>query len=137
MAPEWGIFPNRMERQTRQRAAIERVFSETLRPLDPQEVLAAARRYVPRTGIATVYRAIKALIDDGKVVAVALPGENPRYERAGREHHHHFQCRRCHKVFELEGCSGDFGTVTPPGFRLEDHEVVLYGRCDSCAVAAL
>ena len=125
-----------MERQTRQRVAIERVFNETRRPLDPQEVLAAARRYVPRTGIATVYRAIKSLIDDGRVVAVALPGDNARYEPAGRAHHHHFQCRRCHKVFELEGCSGDFGTVTPPGFRLEDHEVVLYGRCDSCAAVA-
>ncbi|HYV97851.1 MAG TPA: transcriptional repressor [Gemmatimonadaceae bacterium] len=122
-----------MERQTRQRTAIERVFSETPRPLDPQEVLTAARRYVPRTGIATVYRAIRALMDEGRVVPVSLPGDNTRYEPAGRDHHHHFQCRRCHKVYELEGCAGDFTTLTPPGFRLEDHEVVLYGRCASCA----
>lgn len=125
-----------MERHTRQRAAIERVFSETVRPLDPREVLAAARKFVPRMGIATVYRAINALVGEGRVTPVTLPGEHARYEAAGREHHHHFQCRRCHKVFELEGCSGDFGTITPPGFRLDDHEVVLYGRCDACAALA-
>jgi Fur family ferric uptake transcriptional regulator len=124
-----------MERNTRQRAAIDRVFGEAMRPLDPQEVLAAARRYVPRLGIATVYRALKSLADEGRVVSVTLPGEHARYEAAGREHHHHFQCRRCQKVFELVGCPGDFNGLTPPGFRLEDHEVVLYGRCSSCAVS--
>jgi Fur family ferric uptake transcriptional regulator len=124
-----------MERQTRQRAAIDRVFTETARPLDPREVLAAARRYVPRLGIATVYRAIKTLSDEGRVVPVTLPGEHARYEAGGREHHHHFQCRRCHKVYELEGCVGDFQTITPPGFKLDDHEVVLYGLCDTCSAA--
>jgi len=124
-----------MERNTRQRAAIERVFSEAAHPLDPQEVLAAARRYVPHIGIATVYRALKSLSDERRVVPVTLPGEHARYEAAGLDHHHHFQCRRCQKVFELAGCPGDFTGLTPPGFRLEDHEVVLYGRCNTCAAA--
>jgi Fur family ferric uptake transcriptional regulator len=123
-----------MERQTRQRSAIERVFREANRPLAPHEVLVAAKRFVPRTGIATVYRALKSLVDEGIVTEVTLPGENTRYEAAGREHHHHFQCRSCNRVFELEGCSADFAAATPPGFKLEAHEVVLYGRCDTCAV---
>lgn len=121
-----------MERHTRQRAAIDRVFMETHRPLDPREVLAAARVYVPRMGIATVYRALKTLIDEGRVAVVTLPAEHLRYEAAGRKHHHHFQCRHCQKVFELEGCPGNFAPLTPRGFRLEDHELVLYGRCDAC-----
>jgi Fur family ferric uptake transcriptional regulator len=124
-----------MERNTRQRAAIERVFSEAARPLHPQEVLSAARRFVPQMGIATVYRALKSLYDEGRVVTVELPGEPARYESAALEHHHHFQCRRCQKVFELAGCSIDFSGQTPPGFRVEDHEVVLYGRCSTCAPA--
>jgi Fur family ferric uptake transcriptional regulator len=83
-------------------------------------------------GIATVYRAIKTLIDEGRVAVVTLPGENLRYEAAGRKHHHHFQCRHCQKVFELEGCPDNFAPLTPRGFRLEDHELVLYGRCEAC-----
>jgi Fur family ferric uptake transcriptional regulator len=83
-----------------------------------------------------VYRAIKTMADEGRVVGVTLPGEHTRYEVSGRGHHHHFQCRECHKVFELEGCSGEFGTIAPPGFKLDAHEVVMYGRCDLCATAA-
>jgi Fur family ferric uptake transcriptional regulator len=124
-----------MERQTRQRAAIDRVFSEHQHPLDPREVLAAARKQVPSLGMATVYRTLKALVVEGRVVEVVLPGEHIRYEAAGRTHHHHFHCRLCLKIFELNGCPGNFARLTPRGFRLDDHEVVLYGRCDTCAAS--
>jgi Fur family transcriptional regulator, ferric uptake regulator len=130
-----------MERQTRQRAAIQRVFDETNRPLDPVEVLERAQAYVPQLGIATVYRALKSLTEEGHLTTVMLPGENPRYERADLHHHHHFQCRKCQRVFDLTGCPGDvarlssrdFRALTPTGFTLEDHEIILYGRCDACA----
>lgn len=125
-----------MERQTRQRAAIHRVFAEHERPLEPREVLAAARRHVPSLGMATVYRTLKSLVDEGKVVSVMLPGDQIRYEAAGRKHHHHFQCRHCNKVFELPGCPGNFSRLTPRGFQLDDHEVVLYGRCAVCVAAS-
>ena len=125
-----------MERKTRQRDAIRHVFEDTPRPLGPFEVLEAARARVHGLGIATVYRAINALVETGWLVPVELPGEPPRYERAGAEHHHHFRCRHCARVFELEGCSNDFSALSPPGFQLEAHDVVLYGRCALCATAA-
>ena len=125
-----------MERKTRQRDAIRQVFEGTPRPIGPFEVLAAGRTQVSGLGIATVYRTINALVDEGWLVPVELPGEAPRYERAGAEHHHHFRCRKCTQVFEIEGCPGDFAALAPPGFRLEAHEIVLYGQCASCAAAA-
>lgn len=125
-----------MERKTRQRDAIRQVFEDTNRPLGPFEVLAAGRTQVSGLGIATVYRTINALVDSGWLVPVELPGEAPRYERAGAAHHHHFRCRECTHVFEIEGCPGDFAALAPPGFQLEAHEIVLYGRCAACAEAA-
>lgn len=124
-----------MERKTRQRDAIRQVFEAVPRPLAPCEVLEAGRSTVTGLGIATVYRTINALVESGWLVPVELPGEAPRYERSGAEHHHHFQCRQCAKVFEIEGCPGNFATLAPPGFQLESHEIVLYGRCAQCAVA--
>ncbi len=47
----------------------------------------------PTLGIATVYRSLKALAKDGRVVSVEIPGQMPRYERADKGHHHHFLCR--------------------------------------------
>ena len=125
-----------MERKTRQRDAIRQAFEDTPRPLAPFEVLSAGRTQVSGLGIATVYRTINALVDDGWLVPVELPGEAARYERAGAAHHHHFRCRECTQVFEIEGCPGDFAALAPPGFQLEAHEIVLYGRCAACAAAA-
>lgn len=98
------------------------------------EVLEGARREAPSLGTATVYRALKAGIEGGWLVEVRLPGERSiAYELAGKSHHHHFECRSCGRVFDVEGCPGHLKQLIPPGFVMEDHELVLYGRCESCA----
>jgi Fur family ferric uptake transcriptional regulator len=122
-----------MQRETRQRRAIRRTLKETGHPLSPKELLDAAREHVAELGIATVYRNLRTLQDEGSVSAVEIPGQPPRYELAGKEHHHHFHCRSCDRLLELEGCTGNLGSVAPDGFRVEAHEVVLYGLCDACA----
>jgi len=124
-----------LERSTRQRAAILRALEEAEHPMEPVELLAIARGDVPRLGIATVYRAIRDLVDEGTLVPVELPGASARYELAGRDHHHHFHCRLCGRVYEVAGCPGDLSHLAPAGFSLEGHEVVLYGHCRSCVAA--
>lgn len=122
-----------MERNTRQRAAIRDAIAAAARPLLPQEVLDAAQQQVPGLGIATVYRNIKALLEEGELRLVNLPGENARFELAGHHHHHHFQCRMCDRVFDVHACPGDLATLAPQGFTVEDHDLTLYGRCKDCA----
>jgi Fur family transcriptional regulator, ferric uptake regulator len=122
-----------MQRETKQRKAIRRAITDAGHPLSPAELHERASDEVEGLGIATVYRNIKALQEDGWLAMVELPGEPPRYERAGKDHHHHFHCRSCDRVFEVDGCPGNLKSVTPDGFKLEDHEFVLYGRCVECA----
>lgn len=124
-----------MVRNTRQRTAIRSVFQASGRPLSPEEVLSAAQRQVGGIGAATVYRNIRALLDEGWLAAVELPGEAPRYELAGKAHHHHFHCRQCGRVFELPECDGCVRAQAPRGFRVTGHEIVLYGDCSQCASA--
>lgn len=119
-------------RRTRQRDAIRRSLEATERPLSPAEVLEIARREIPGLGIATVYRAINALERDGVIVPVQFPGDPARYEFAGKRHHHHFRCRRCGRVFEVQGCMGTGESITPTGFTLEGHELLLFGVCRAC-----
>ena len=121
-----------MERSTRQRTAIHDAIAQAGRPLLPQEVLDAAQSQVPGLGIATVYRNIKALVLDGELRCVELPGENPRYELVGHAHHHHFQCNACQRVFDVHACPGDLSQLAPLGFSVEDHELTLYGKCIDC-----
>jgi Fur family ferric uptake transcriptional regulator len=121
-----------MERQTRQKDAIRKAFAEAGVPLSPREVLERASRSARGLGLATVYRSIRALVEQGDLVPVELPGEAARYEVSGKDHHHHFSCTRCQRVFEVEGCPGNLKGLTPPGFRLVGHDLVLFGLCDAC-----
>lgn len=124
-----------MERSTRQRTAIRAAIVAAKRPLSPQEILDAARAAVPALGIATVYRNLRAMADEGEVLAVTLPGEMPRYEAAGHAHHHHFQCNVCHRVFDVHECPGNLARLAPRGFTVESHDITLYGRCSDCRPA--
>jgi Fur family ferric uptake transcriptional regulator len=122
-----------MERNTRQRNAIREAFMAANQPLTPADVLAVAKAAVTDMSLATVYRNINALVEANWLNSVELPGESPRYERAGGGHHHHFQCRGCGTVFAIRECPSNLARLTPPGFILESHEVILYGRCQRCA----
>jgi len=128
-----GVFI--MERNTVQRRAIHQVIEDAGRPLGPPEIYEMARQAVPGMGIATVYRTIKRMLDEKWLSPVELPGEAPRYELAGKEHHHHFRCNNCNRVFDLNGCPNAFQSIMPNGFSLEGHELYLFGRCTDCVAA--
>lgn len=125
-----------MTRNTRQRTVIRQVFEEANRPLGAPEVLDAAQASVSGLGIATVYRTIKSLVEDQWLVPVELPGVPPRYELAGKGHHHHFHCKQCGKVYELEGCVDNLKRLVPTGFQVTGHDVTLSGFCSFCVPAA-
>ncbi len=124
-----------MYRNTRQNEAIRKAIETSGRPLTPKEILELAREEIPGLGIATVYRALKRLVDEGQIAPVPLPGEPPRYESGAvaAHHHHHFHCDDCGRVFDVPGCPGNLSDLTPPGFRLNTHQLVLYGQCAACA----
>ena len=122
-----------MERSTRQRTAIAQALAAVGQPLLPQELLVEAQKSVPSLRVATVYRNLKGLVEDGVVDVVTLPGEATRYESHRHHHHHHFHCSHCQKVFDIDACPGDLGHLLPNGYVLDSHELTFYGRCAGCA----
>jgi Fur family ferric uptake transcriptional regulator len=129
-------MPDKDLRNTRQRAAIRRAFEDADRPLSPQQALEAAQADTPGMGIATVYRNIKSLLEDGWLAPVDLPGAPTVYERSGKAHHHHFHCEACSRVFELTGCIPQINRLAGRRFSVRRHELVLYGTCAECRSAA-
>lgn len=102
-----------MRRRTHQRAAIRSAIGEADRPLSPYEILSSAQEQAPGLGIATVYRNIRALVEEGWLRAVDLPGAPSRYGVAGKGHHHHVHCRSCDRVFEVDDCPGRVADLAP------------------------
>ena len=122
-----------MERHTRQRDAITQALKDADRPLSPLEIQQLAARHKPGIGVATIYRNINALKEEGHLLLVDVPGQPPRYELAGKDHHHHFHCRKCDRVYEMHGCPGPLEKLAPRGFKVEGHELMLYGLCKACS----
>ena len=120
-------------RMTEQRRAIMATFRRGRRPLSPGEVLTLAAKDVRSLNLTTVYRTLKAMVESGDIVAVAVVGKSTRYELSGLDHHHHFLCEKCDRLFDVPGCPGTFRKLAPRGFKVTGHELMLTGRCKACA----
>jgi len=123
-----------MSRSTVQRAAIRDALAQAPGPLLPEEILETAQASCRSLGQATVYRALRQLEDQGEVKRVVVGDGRPRYETA-QDHHHHFRCRVCERVYDIEGCvrsPRQLGENLPEDFVLEGHELTLHGVCSDC-----
>jgi Fur family ferric uptake transcriptional regulator len=122
-----------MERDTRQRQAIYNALVKAGRPLAVNELFLAAKTDIAGLGIATVYRNLKSLLSENRIKQVDLPGEPPRWELLPGDHHHHFLCRTCNKLFEVYNCPDDLQRLLPEGYTLEEHDILLRGQCNMCS----
>ena len=104
--------------------------------MTPADIWQIARSHSPGLGIATVYRALRILMDLGEVEIVEIPGAPPHYERKHPHHHHHFLCETCQRVFEVEACASGIDQLAPQGFAVKSHSLTLYGTCAECGAKA-
>lgn len=120
------------ERSTRQRRIIRAVFEDADRPLSIEELLLAARRDQKAVSLSTVYRFVRALVDDGTVEALEIAGKGLYYELAGKAHHHHFRCIPCGRVYELNDCVSVEELALPQDFHAVSHDLTVTGVCGAC-----
>ncbi len=118
---------------TAQRSVVARAFFEAGRHLSLLELLSVVHRASPRVGYVTVYRTMRLLADAGLATEHHF-GETGQahFEPVGNEHHDHFICVTCGKVFEVEeprfeALQADIaGTL---GLRVVSHRHEVYGEC--------
>ena len=121
-----------MLRNTQQRKIICTVEEETNHPLSPTELLQYTRKILPQIGLSTIYRAIRELLSSGWLRQIDIPGNTSRYEKANKPHHHHFLCRSCNTLSEIESCPQEIENISPEGFLTESHDITLFGLCNKC-----
>lgn len=122
-----------MTRQTSQRSAIEQAIRNSGRPMGIDEILSKGKEIVESLNQATVYRNVKQLLASGTVRQLLHPTQGSLYETAEKDHHHHFHCNSCNKVYDVPGCALKEEGIVPKGFVVEDHEIFLYGKCPKCS----
>jgi Fur family transcriptional regulator, stress-responsive regulator len=118
-------------RATAQRRAIYGLFAGTENGhLSAEEVFQRARAQLPELSRATVYNALGELAEAGLLGVVEGPG--PRQFDANVAPHHHFRCRRCSVLYDIEPAHIDM-CLNEPGFEVERAHVLLEGLCPKCA----
>ncbi len=119
----------------RRKATIEFLLKEKAY-LSPQKVRERLSGSFPGISVSTVYRILEEMMDIGILVKI---------EREGRMHyflcripdkpHHHFICRKCGRVEEVERCEfekwKDFISKNL-NCQLETHSLQLEGLCTHC-----
>jgi len=123
-------------RRTRQREALVELLENSAGPLSVPELLEKVNAGEETVGIATIYRTLKLLTESDRIRAVTFADGTVRYERAELGHHHHFHCRICDKVFDLEGCPFHLHAEgLPQGYVVESHEITFQGLCPNCSAS--
>lgn len=122
-----------MIRRTAQREAIQLVFENHPRLLRVNEIIAYGRELVPSLDPATVYRNLSRLEQEGWLVRFVHPELGTVFEQRRSDHHHHFHCRFCDRIFIVYGCALAENDALPDGFVAEDHLVFFQGKCAECA----
>lgn len=124
-------------RPTRARRAVLAVLQrERGRQLTAQELHRRARSLQPRIGLATVYRTLGALAEEGLVEVVSQEARESAYRLCSPGHHHHLICSSCGAVIEILEC--DLGSVERTlarryRFLIEEHAITFRGRCARCS----
>jgi Fur family ferric uptake transcriptional regulator len=101
-----------------------------------QEIHEALTARGDRIGLASVYRMVDRLAEQGLLQRIDIGDGIVRYEPAGRaDHHHHLVCGDCGKVepFEDDRLERELTRVASRlGYAMDAHDVVLRGACDDC-----
>ncbi|MFD9947812.1 Fur family transcriptional regulator [Nonomuraea sp. NPDC059023] len=102
-----------------------------------QDVYAEMRQDGAKIGLTTVYRALQALADGGKVDVLRTDdGESVYRACATDDHHHHLVCRRCGRTVEVAGPAVERwaeAVGSEHGFTEITHTVEVFGTCAVCS----
>lgn len=126
-------------RPTRQQRAIAEMLERSDEFVSAQTVHARLRAAGERVGLATVYRALQAMVEAGAVDVLRGDDGEAAYRACSTDHHHHLVCRSCAKTVEVEGPAVERWTdsvAAEHGFTQVTHTLEIFGTCTECAAAA-
>ena len=118
---------------SKKRSAILNALSETKSHPTAEMLYNTLKKSDSELGIATVYRNLAILQEEGSVISVGTVNGQERYD-ANTYPHGHFICRDCGNVYDFDLPREDIsGSLLSPGFSAERLEVRITGRCAACS----
>jgi Fur family transcriptional regulator, ferric uptake regulator len=122
-------------RPSRQRSAVLALLDDLDGFRSAQDLHALLRTRGASVGLATVYRALQALVDDGQVDVLRNADGEAAYRRCSPVHHHHLVCRSCGRTVEVADPPVERWAAriaAEHGFADVQHQVEVFGTCAEC-----
>jgi Fur family ferric uptake transcriptional regulator len=136
MLREYQVPPQR--RETRQRVAVAAALDDVDSFVSAQQLHSLLREAGDGVGLATVYRTLQQLAEDGEVDVLRTSESESMYRRCSSGHHHHLVCRYCRRTVEVDSVAVEQWArriADDNGFVDVGHVVEVFGTCAECALA--
>ncbi|MER6128802.1 Fur family transcriptional regulator [Streptomyces sp. NPDC001795] len=126
-------------RVTAPRMAMLMAVSESPGHLDADTLREHAQRITGRLSLQATYNVLRALTDVGLIRCTQIPGHPARYEIERNDNHHHFVCRSCDAIRDVEcavGAAPCMDPQLPEDYDIQEAAVTFWGLCPGCRAAA-
>jgi len=91
----------------------------------------ALKKKNPSLSKTTVYNALEALEKHGIIQSITISGNEHRYDFRN-DIHHHFLCKKCGRIFDIDLDCPYIEKVSNSGFKVEEVHGYFKGICKDC-----
>lgn len=129
-----AVFKEKKLKLTPQRLAIYKYLMSTKSHPSAETIYNAIQPEYPTMSLATVYKALKTLVEVGLIQEINVGEGNFRYDGTA-EPHPHIQCVNCSKVEDLDSLSLNNlneEASNHTDFKILSNQVYFYGICSDC-----
>ena len=131
---EDNAMENKRNFSPKRQAILKAILSTKEHPT-VEWVVEQVRKDYPNISVATVYRNINQLKEDGYAITVGTVKGHERLDGTTR-HHPHFICRNCGAVIDVPYVAGEdamCNSVTEQfGMEAERCDITFWGYCSKC-----
>ena len=123
-------------RKTKQRTSVLESLGKISTFQSAQELYAVLKQDNQSIGLATVYRTLASLAEQGEIDTLRRADGEMVYRHCSHDsHHHHLVCRACGHTVEVEGPDVErwaHDVASTNGFTDVSHVVEIFGVCAQC-----
>lgn len=129
-----AIFKEKKLKLTPQRLAVYKYLMNTKEHPSAETIYKAIQPEYPTMSLATVYKALKTLVEVDLIQEINVGEGNFRYD-GNMSSHAHIQCVNCGKITDLESISLDGlnkDASNHTDYKILYNKVYFYGLCTDC-----
>lgn len=121
-------------RYSKQREAIKEYICSSKEHPTAETIYHSMLNQFPNISLGTVYRNLNVLVGQGKILSLNI-GDGTEHYDGNLTPHHHFHCRICHRVMDLNmDPINHIDYIAGAGFdgTIEGHVIYFQGICPNC-----